>query len=53
MKQLFQCPVCGLHYYDKELTQNCEAFCKEFNACSMEITQHSVEQQEFLKGQKS
>jgi len=42
-KQLYQCPECGLHYEDEETAKQCEAFCKENNACSLEITKMSVE----------
>lgn len=42
-KKLFQCPECGLHYKDNELAKKCEAFCKEHNACSMEIAPQATE----------
>lgn len=41
--KIYQCPECGLHYEDKEVAKLCEAFCKEHNACNLEITQYSVE----------
>ena len=44
-KQLYQCPECGLHYTNEEIAKKCEAFCKEHMACSLEITQYSVEAQ--------
>jgi len=49
MSETYKCPVCGLHYHDKELAVKCEAFCKKFHGCSLEITQQSVEHQEFMK----
>ncbi len=42
-KKLYKCPECGLHYEDEQLAKQCEAFCKENNGCSLEITAHSVE----------
>ena len=42
-EKLFECPECGLHYDDSELAKKCEVFCKEYNACSLEITKHSLE----------
>ncbi len=43
--ELYRCPECGLHYEDQEIANQCETFCKEFNACSLEITKHSLESQ--------
>lgn len=42
-KTLYECPECGLHYEEEQIAKQCEAFCKEYNGCSLEITQHSVE----------
>ena len=42
-KVLYQCPECGLRYQDEEIAKQCEAYCKEYNGCSLEITKHSVE----------
>ncbi len=42
-KKPHQCPECGLHYEDKAIAKQCEAFCKEHNACSLDITRYSVE----------
>lgn len=47
-EQIFQCPVCGLHYRDKDVAAECEAFCKANNACSIEITQKSIEHEETM-----
>lgn len=41
--KLYQCPECGLHYRDKAMAGKCEAFCKKYKACSMEIAPHAVE----------
>jgi transposase-like protein len=44
-KQLYQCPECGLHYKDKTTSEACEAFCRQNQACSMEIAKKSVERE--------
>ena len=41
--KLYECPECGLNYKDRLLAKKCEDFCKEFNACSLDITKHSIE----------
>jgi hypothetical protein len=46
MSQLFQCPECGLHYSDEQLAKECEAFCREHQACNLEIIRQSVESSE-------
>ncbi len=45
----YQCPECGLHYLNKKLAKECEDFCKEHNACSLEITKYSIEASAKLK----
>jgi len=45
-KKLYQCAECGLHYEDETIAKKCEVFCKENNACNLEITQSSVERNE-------
>lgn len=42
-KVLYQCSVCGLHYEDKQTAKQCDAYCKEFNGCSLDITKLSIE----------
>lgn len=42
----YQCPECKLHYAEKHHAKACEQFCKQHQACSLEITQHSVEASE-------
>ncbi len=50
--QTYQCPQCGLNYVDAEVAKQCEAFCREHNACSFEITQNSIEYQKVLSHRK-
>ena len=39
---LYVCEFCGLLYKEKYWAQRCEAYCKEHNACSLDIMQHAV-----------
>lgn len=48
-QKLFQCPECGLHYEDEAIAKQCEAFCKEHNGCSLEITKLSAERANVAK----
>ena len=42
-EKLYQCEECLLHYSTKELAQKCHDYCVANKACSLEIIQHSVE----------
>lgn len=42
---IFQCMGCGLHYHDRRIADKCEEFCRENNACSIEIARFSIELQ--------
>jgi hypothetical protein len=39
----YECEVCGLIFLEKNWAYNCEQFCKKNNACSLEITSHSIQ----------
>lgn len=41
--KLFQCPECGLHYTDEAIAKQCEAWCKQYKSCNLEITKFSEE----------
>jgi len=41
-KMYFMCEECDMYYRNKEIAQQCETFCNEKNACSMEITRHAI-----------
>jgi len=41
-KKYFQCEICKMYYAKKELAQKCEDFCRENNACNMEIISQAV-----------
>lgn len=42
-RQLHQCPECGLHYENQEMTQQCEAWCREHKSCNLEYIKFAVE----------
>jgi len=42
-KKIFQCVECGLHYETEQIALDCYDFCTKNNACSVEITTHSIE----------
>ncbi len=39
----YSCRICGLHYESRKMAEKCYNWCSLHNACSMEITAHSVE----------
>lgn len=39
--QTFVCPECKLEYEDKEWRDKCEAFCKKFKSCNLDIISHA------------
>jgi hypothetical protein len=41
--QLYQCEECGLHYESRDTAENCEAWCRAYDSCNLEITSSSVE----------
>ncbi len=44
-QKIFQCPECGLYYYDEEIAKKCEAWCNKYKSCNLEITKLAVESQ--------
>lgn len=44
-KTLHQCPVCGFHYKDEQTANACEAWCREYKSCNLEITAQAIENQ--------
>lgn len=40
---LYKCPVCGLHYVDKQVALRCEDYCNKNQGCSLDITLLSEE----------
>jgi hypothetical protein len=49
---MYKCSECGLHYEDEQLADECYKFCKEYKACSLKISQQSVEAKKHSKEQK-
>jgi hypothetical protein len=41
-KNIYQCEECGLKYPDKDITERCEAWCKEHKSCNLEITKQAI-----------
>jgi hypothetical protein len=39
----YKCPECSFHYETAELARKCEAYCKKYNSCSLEITKYALE----------
>ena len=40
-ENLFVCPECKLEYDDKEWRDKCEAHCKEFKNCNLDIISYA------------
>ena len=40
--KLFKCNICRFKYKTKALANQCEAYCKKYKSCSLEITKHAV-----------
>ena len=40
--RVYVCSVCRLAYKDEVTAGECEAFCKEFNACSLKIARKAL-----------
>lgn len=40
---VYHCEVCGFHYREKELAEQCEEHCRNYDSCSDEIAAQSIE----------
>ncbi len=40
---LYACEVCELTYEERSWAEKCQDHCTEHNACSLEITSHSLD----------
>jgi len=38
-----QCPICQLHFREKSVQQQCEAWCRTHSSCSLQIASQSIE----------
>ena len=38
----YKCEECGLWYKNKEISEQCQAWCKEHKSCNLEIIKHSI-----------
>ena len=41
-KELYQCEECGLRYAEKEWAEKCEAWCKKYKSCNLEIIEYAI-----------
>jgi len=39
----YQCEECGFRYRDEETAKRCEAWCKKYHSCNLEIIQNAIE----------
>jgi len=44
-EKLLQCPECGLYYKESEWAEKCEAWCKKYQSCNLEIIKYAVEKE--------
>ena len=44
-KTFYVCEVCGFLYKEKLWAERCQEYCAKHNACSMDITRHSVQEE--------
>lgn len=40
-QKFYQCEECGFRYAEKEWAEKCEAWCREYHSCNLEITAHA------------
>ncbi|MEK7516173.1 MAG: hypothetical protein AAB562_01100 [Patescibacteria group bacterium] len=43
LKNGYPCPICGLHYAEKETAEACERWCTEKRSCNTEIIKLALE----------
>ena len=46
--KFYQCEECWLHYIEKNIAEECEKFCKKYNACNIKITKYAIENKGYL-----
>lgn len=44
-EKLYQCPECGLHYKNAGIAKKCQAWCKEYRSCNLELIKYAIESQ--------
>lgn len=45
---LYQCEECRMYYQEKALAEKCEAWCKKYKSCNLNIVKYAME----MKGGK-
>ena len=41
-KTLYQCGECGFFYAEEEWAKKCEAWCRKYHTCNLEIIEHAT-----------
>jgi hypothetical protein len=41
--EVYQCPICQLHFHQKSVQQQCEAWCRTHPSCHLQIASQSLE----------
>jgi hypothetical protein len=41
-QRYYVCDACGVTYAESSWAEQCEAYCTQYNACSLSITSHAV-----------
>jgi len=41
-EKFHQCQACGYQHEEKEWAEKCEAWCKEYHRCNLDIIKHGV-----------
>lgn len=39
---LYKCPECGFDYAEKKWAKKCQAWCKQYKSCNLEIIQRAI-----------
>lgn len=41
-KTYYACPICEFTYETEDFAKKCQAYCKAYKSCSLEITKHAM-----------
>lgn len=41
-EEIYQCEECGLKYEGKEIAEKCQAWCKEYKSCNLDIIKYAI-----------
>ena len=48
-EMVFKCLSCGWLYENRLMAEKCEAWCKKYKSCNMEIVKHAIKINEVIK----